>query len=216
MEIRRLLAPIKRSIRLIVSKAIVRAIYDGDEEGLQKMQISILKDELRDRVDRFQNYGFSSFPHTGADAAVVFPGGSRDRGIILAVDDRRYRIKSLKAGEVAIYTDEKDHIILKRGNKIELKTKTFHINADDLCRISAANILLEGDTKMAKNVVIDGATTINKAVSVNGAAAFSSSVAMSGPIKVPDFIVDGVSLKDHTHSLIIDKNLTDSPVKVPR
>lgn len=199
MEIRRLIAPIKRSIRLLISKAVVKAIYDGEDETLQKLQLSILKDELRDRVERYQNYGFSSHPHAGAEAAVVFPSGSRDRGIVLAVDDRRYRIKSLKPGEVAIYTDEKDHIILKRGNKIELKTKTFIINADDECRVASKNIIFDGHITATKDMAIAGNAVVEKVLTVGEG------------FNVPDFIVDGISLKNHTHPLQIDKNITATP-----
>lgn len=60
--------------------------------------------------------------HAGAEAVVLFPSGDRSHGVVISVADRRYRLKGLKSGEVAIYTDEGDSIILKRGRVTEITT----------------------------------------------------------------------------------------------
>lgn len=70
-------------------------------------------------------------PLPGAEALAAFIGGNRDHGIVIAVDDRRYRLRGLEGGEVAIYTDEGDKIVLKRGNKIEVTTQTFEVNTEN-------------------------------------------------------------------------------------
>lgn len=114
----RLLDPIKRRILHIVGRGVVRLSTDGD--GNQRYQVSLMAEETRDGVERIQEYGFTSRPLAGADAVVVFPGGNREFGLIVAVDDRRYRLKGLAEGEVALYTDEGDRIHLKRGGKIEI------------------------------------------------------------------------------------------------
>ena len=126
-EFQRLLEPIRRSLQLILGRAVVRAIYDDGE--IQRLQISLLKGELRDQIDRVQNYGFTSHPQPGAQAIAVF-GGNRANGVVIAVDDRRYRLKSLKPGEVALYTDEGDSIVLGRENEIKIITKKFHVSTD--------------------------------------------------------------------------------------
>lgn len=104
----RALATIARRIRLIASRAVVRMVNDAG--GLQVVQITLLADETRDQVERFQNYGLTSHPHPGADAVAVALGGSRDHLVAIAVDDRRYRIKGLAAGEVALY-DDLGHVV---------------------------------------------------------------------------------------------------------
>lgn len=103
MDVRRLIAPIARRLRLVVSRAVVRAVTDSLR--MQAVQIDLLADESRDNVERFQNYGITSHPHPGAEAIVVAVGGSRDHLVAIAVDDRRYRLASLAAGEVALYDD---------------------------------------------------------------------------------------------------------------
>ena len=124
----KLFAPLARRIRLALGRGIIRLV--NDSSGIQELQISLMANETRSNIERFQEYGFTSCPHPGAEAAVMFIGGNRDHGIAIAVDDRRYRLKGLESGEVAIYTDEGDKIVLKRGNHMELTTKTFEVNTE--------------------------------------------------------------------------------------
>ncbi|MGE4292397.1 MAG: phage baseplate assembly protein V [Desulfovibrio sp.] len=130
--IKKLLAPIQRRVMLMVGRAVVRAV--ADTPAMQELQVELLAGELRERVERFQQYGFSSHPHPGAEAACVFVGGNRDHGLILAVDDRRYRIKGLAQGEVAIYTDEDQsegghRLVLRRGGVVDVHCRHLNLHA---------------------------------------------------------------------------------------
>jgi phage baseplate assembly protein V len=111
-------AHLSRRLRLMVSRGVITLVNDALK--MQGVQVQLLADEVKDNLERFQNYGFTSHPHAGAEGVVVFAGGSRDHGLVIVVDDRRYRLKGLQAGEVALYTDEGDKIVLKRGNVIEV------------------------------------------------------------------------------------------------
>lgn len=121
-QFNKFLKPVADRIKMMVARGVVKAVADSG--GIQVIQAGLLADELRGGLERFQNYGFTSVPLLGADAAVVFLGGNRDHGIVLAVDDRRYRLKGLQPGEVAVYTDEGDKIVLKRGGIIEVTAST--------------------------------------------------------------------------------------------
>jgi phage baseplate assembly protein V len=116
----RLLEPVSRRIALLVSRGVIRLTKDGGA-GNQRLQADLLAGETRDDLERVQEYGFTSRPKSGAEAVVIFPGGSREFGLVIAVDDRRYRLKSLQEGEVALYTDEGDRIHMKRGGLIEIQ-----------------------------------------------------------------------------------------------
>lgn len=107
------LAQISRRLRLLASRAVVRLVDDALD--LQGLQLTLLADETRDKVERFQNYGFTSHPHAGAEAVAIALGGSRDHLVAVAVDDRRYRLKSLAAGEVALYDDLGHQVHLTRN-----------------------------------------------------------------------------------------------------
>ena len=134
------------SFRLMVSRAIIKLVNDAAK--LQQVQIGMLADEERGEVERFQNYGYTSVPHAEAEAIALSVGGSRSHMVVIAVDDRRYRLTGLAAGEVAIYTDEGDKIVLKRGREIEVTAGTRLI-------VNAPDSLFKGNAHFEGNVTCD-------------------------------------------------------------
>jgi phage gp45-like len=139
----RAVAPIKARLGLMVGRAVLLLV--NDQLKLQGLQIGLLADEVREDVERFQNYGFTSHPHPGAEAVAVAVAGSRDHLVVLAVDDRRYRLKGLQAGEVAIYTDEGDKVVLKRGGVVEVTAATK-------VRLVAPLVEATGNLQVAGNI----------------------------------------------------------------
>lgn len=133
-DVQKLIQPLRNRVMLMVARGVIKLV--NDKGGLQTLQLGLLEDELRDQVERVQDYGFTSNPLPGAEAVTVFIGGNRDHGLTLKVDDRRYRLKGLKGGEVALYTDEGDFIHLKRGNNIEVKTKHLLADAQESCAVN--------------------------------------------------------------------------------
>lgn len=138
-------------VRLGVGRGIIRLVSDA--AGLQTAQVSLMANETRSNVERMQEYGFTSVPHPGAEAAVVFIGGERGHGLIIAVDDRRYRLKGLEGGEVAIYTDEGDSIILRRGNQIDVQTLTLNIDAAIGVNIETQELYVTGDVRVEGEII---------------------------------------------------------------
>ncbi len=137
------------SLRLMVSRAIIKLVTDAAK--LQKVQIAMLADEERGDVERFQNYGFTSVPHPEAEAIALSVGGSRSHMVVIAVDDRRYRLTGLADGEVAIYTDEDDKIVIKRGGTIEVTAATrLIVDAPDSLFKGRAHF--EGNVTCGQNV----------------------------------------------------------------
>lgn len=137
-ELHRILAPIIRRVRLMVGRAVIAVINDGLK--MQTAQASLLDGEVCDGVERFQNYGFTSVPLPGAEGVYLSIGGDRDHGALIAVDDRRYRLKSLQSGELAIYTwkDQEAHghrIIFRNDGSIEVKAKNITVKASETVRI---------------------------------------------------------------------------------
>lgn len=161
---------LSRRVRLMVARSIVRLVSDSD--GIQTLQLSILRGETQNEVERFQNYGMTSVPLSGAEAAVVFVGGNRDHGLVIAVDDRRYRVKGLADGEVCVYTDEDSgenghRIHLKRGGIVEVKCTTAVVTAGENATVSAGgNITLEAEGNIVATA--SGVATITApSVSIN-------------------------------------------------
>ena len=107
---------------LMVARGVVESLKD--DGGLQLVKLKLLAGENRDNIERFQNYGFTSYPKADSEAVVIFPGGNREAGFVISIDDRNFRLKSLAEGEVALYTDEGDKIHFKRGGTIEVVSAT--------------------------------------------------------------------------------------------
>jgi phage baseplate assembly protein V len=135
---KKFIRPLRDRVLLSISRAVVETIKDSG--GIQTMQVSLLADEVQDDVERFQNYGLTSHPPKQSEGIMVCPGGDRSHGILIAVDNRQYRLKGLAEGEVALYTDEGDYIKLKRGNEIEISTHKLTVNATTEINMTAPTV----------------------------------------------------------------------------
>jgi len=114
---RKLIAPLKRRVMLMIGRAVLTAVNDSPK--LQTVQLDGLAGEVLDDLERFQQYGFTSVPNAGAEAIVVFLGGNRSHGIAINVDDRKYRLTGLANGEVALYDDSGNVVHLMNGGKMK-------------------------------------------------------------------------------------------------
>lgn len=145
MTIEKLLSPIRRRIENMVARGVLRIIAAGG--GMQTAQIEVgALGEVRGPLEHFQPYGFTSNPKPGAEAITVFAGGSRDHGLVLVIDDRRYRLKQLASGEVALYTDEAGNKIhFKRGGIVQVfATVKVEVEAPDVTVTAINNVILTG------------------------------------------------------------------------
>lgn len=131
-------------VKMVFGRGVIRAVKDTGAR--QQAQVEMLKDEVIDDVEHMQNYGFTSHP-TGGDCAVAFNGGSREQGIVLVIDDRRYRIPLL-GGEVAMYDD--------LGNKVELLREMVKVTAVQHVEVLAPTIKLIGDLEVIGNINTTG------------------------------------------------------------
>lgn len=100
-------------IRNMLARAIVTLI--DDSKGLQTLQVELLADEAQDGVERFGNYGFASRPKAEAEALAACVGGLRSHMVVIAVEDRRYRLRNLAEGEAALYDDLGQVVHLRRN-----------------------------------------------------------------------------------------------------
>ncbi len=123
-------AGIRQRAALMVGRCILRAI--SDTSAVQLVQCQLLADEIQDDVERIQQYGFTSVPLPGAEGVVVFVGGNRDHGLLIAVEDRRYRLQGLEGGEVALYDDQDQKIHLTRTGITVHTPMTFRVEADTI------------------------------------------------------------------------------------
>jgi phage baseplate assembly protein V len=124
-------------------------------KALRRAQVRIDDAEIRDETPLLGHYGITSRPLPGAQAVMVFPFGDRSKGLIIATNDARYQIE-LREGEVAIHTDEGDHVHIKRGGTIAIKASTkVEITTPLLTttgRIEAAGDVLAGTVSLQQHI----------------------------------------------------------------
>lgn len=159
---------------LTVGRAVLRAI--NDDATMQELQVGLLKGELRNGIERFQNYGFTSVPLVGAEGVIVFVGGNRDHGLCVAMDDRRHRKAGLEPGEAAMYTDEGDYILMKRGRIVEVVAGSkVDITAPEVAVHASTKVVLDtplveasGNVSVDGDLTVTGSTTLGATVTSDG------------------------------------------------
>ncbi|PXX49366.1 phage baseplate assembly protein V [Aquitalea magnusonii] len=87
----------------------------NDAGAIQVVQVQLGASEVRDNTRRAAEYGFTSNPPSGTDAVLVFVGGDRSNGVIVATNHQPSRLKGLLPGEVAIFDNQGQSIYLTRG-----------------------------------------------------------------------------------------------------
>lgn len=176
--VQRMLRPLATRIANIVARAVVTLV--DDDLKMQVLQLGVLSGETRGDVERVQNYGFTSVPLEGAEAVVLFVSGRRDHGLAVAVDDRRHRLTGLEPGEVAIYTDEGDRVVIERGGTVRVTASTKVVVDTPLVELAGnADAALLGTTYRAAE------STMNSTMSTQlSAAGVALSAAGADPVLV--------------------------------
>jgi phage gp45-like len=94
------------------ARTTISAVDDGPQ--MQEMAGNFMKGESRKAIEAPQNYGFSSVVRdavmgsdglieSSAEGFVSFLGGNRSFPVCAVMDDRRYRLKQLAKGDVAMF-----------------------------------------------------------------------------------------------------------------
>ena len=107
--------PLNTSIRAYTSGGS-RSVVDqvDDKPAMQEMGGNFMANETRQAIEAPQNYGFTSVVRdadkgsdgkitASAETFIGFMGGNRSFPVSGPMDDRRYRLKQLEKGDVAIF-----------------------------------------------------------------------------------------------------------------
>lgn len=97
----------------LIGRAVVKSINASGK--CQTVDVALLGGQTKSGIEHLEPYGFTSHAKEGAEAVVLFPDGDRSHGIAITVSDRRYRMKGLKDGEVALYDDQGQSVVLTRA-----------------------------------------------------------------------------------------------------
>ena len=191
-QLEKIFAPLKRRVLQTVARALIQTI--ADDKGLQKLQVELLADEVHSNVDRVQNYGFTSVPLPGAEGVFLAVGGAREHGVIIALDDRRYRLKNLAPGEVAIYTDEGDKIHFKRGKIIEINSGAeINLIATNKATVTAPNIEANASIKIKATSPLVEVIASTKVTMTTPLAEVSGNIVAAGSVVASGFATTGIT-----------------------
>jgi phage baseplate assembly protein V len=117
-----LLDGIKARIFRLIGRAKLTTI--SNSKKTQLVQVKALKDETITDIERFQEYGFETYPKADAETLIIFPGGNRDQGSVVCIMDSRYRPTDLKEGEVQVYDWNGSQVYFKSDKSILVKSKS--------------------------------------------------------------------------------------------
>lgn len=129
-----------------VGNALKRVTVEkaDDDPLMQEVAVNLFYGEKQTEIEHFHPYGFTARvkpPTTEgkdkrkAEGVLVFTGGNRSHGITLIIGDRRYRLRKLKEGEVALHDDQGQQVHLSRDGVFvsvpKSKKVVTQIMADD-------------------------------------------------------------------------------------
>lgn len=201
-RIRRYLAGIRQTFRGVLT--LVKSAG-----AVQLVQVDGLAGEQLQDNELFQHYGYTSNPPPGTMAVVVPVGGKTSHGIVIATEHGSYRLKGLKSGEVALYTDEGDSIVLKRGRLIEVTTETFRLNAK-VMEVNATTridfntpvVTCSEQAVVQHRLTGNGSLTITNASGTGGSSSFVGDINQTegGYTTDHDVVAGGVSTVHHRHA----------------
>lgn len=146
-----------KPMRNFLTRGVVALVDAGRK--LQGLQMRLTADEVKDGMEHFEPYGFTSNPHPGAEGLAAFINGDRSHGVVICVADRRFRLQGLESGEVALHTDEGDVLHFKRGRVVELQTATFRVKADTAVEFDTPLISTTGRIVSTGDQIAAGVST---------------------------------------------------------
>ncbi|MGE4406036.1 phage baseplate assembly protein V [Pseudomonas sp.] len=217
--IAKITAPLARRVRLMARRAVVKLVYD--DVKMQELQLAIFSGEVRDRVERWEDYGLTSHPIPGAEALVLALGGSTDHSAVVKVGDRRYRLVNLAEGEVALYDDQGQVIHLKRDKHIHVygaKTLTADVaddvivnttraavNASESCIVTSPLVKAVASTQVLLDTPLTECTgNLLVAGGISSSGTFGDT---GGKIQTPGDIESGGDVKDSVRTMADDRGI---------
>lgn len=116
---------------------------------LQRLQLRLLDGDVKDNVEHFEPYGYTAKPLPGAEHVTLFLDGDRSFGITVVVADRRYRVKDLPDGGVALFDSAGSRIVLSADGRITVTAAAKVV-------IDSPVVEITGDLMVAQNIVAQG------------------------------------------------------------
>ncbi|CAB3923971.1 hypothetical protein LMG26846_05858 [Achromobacter insuavis] len=106
---------------MMVGRGVVTAVDDSGPVQLMQVRASGL--EVADRRVRPQEFGLTSNPPVGSDAALAAVSGDRSSTMVVGVNHQGSRPRGLLAGETKLYSQDGKYVYLTADGGIVVEAK---------------------------------------------------------------------------------------------
>lgn len=171
----------------MIGRAIINLVNDASK--MQSVQATIFAEQTPDDLEHFQHYGLTSVPLPGAEGLALALGGSTGNTVVINVDDRRYRLKGLLGGEVALY-DDLGHCVHLTRNGIVIKGAGQQVLITD-----TPMVRMESNLHVTGNITGDGTLDITGGMTGGGGLGVTGAITATGDVKAGN-----ISLQNHRHA----------------
>lgn len=137
------------SIADLITRGVLKA--KNAVRKMRTVQTELFADDLRDDVEHFEPYGFTSEAKPGAEVLAASLGGDREHTIAFCIADRRYRVTGLKDGEVCVFDDQGQKIYLTRSGIVIETGKSVTVKGSSIT-LDAPEVLCTGNFTAKGNV----------------------------------------------------------------
>lgn len=127
-----------RRVLMALARGLITTVNDAG--GVQFMQVKLNALETGDNRQRMAEFGLTSNPPINSDAIVLFLGGDRSNGVVVATGHQPSRPKNLAPGETMLYSQDGKYVYLTAsgGIVVEAKNQAVTVNDATLVTINAA------------------------------------------------------------------------------
>lgn len=218
---------ILNKIRGLFARGVVQSVDESPK--MRTVQGEFLLGDVREGLEHFEPYGFTSRVHPGAEIFAGFLNGDRSHGVVIVTADRRYRLH-VEEGEVAIFDDQgqKVHLTREGIEVVTPKNLTATIDGNVTATVGGSiSASVSGDVTASvqgalsaevgggvtlkcptlrvdcPSTTFTGAVTIQGHITGTGGMAVSggSGASVTGSMTVSDDVTaGGISLQNHTHT----------------
>lgn len=128
----------------MIVRGVIKSINDSGSR--QMVVATLLAGEVKDRIERIQQFGMSSNPPAGASGVFAAAAADRSRLVCIGENHPAHRPKNLPAGETKLYDAFEQFVHLRASGVIEINAAgTVLINAPAKVRMVTAVLEVTGD-----------------------------------------------------------------------
>lgn len=144
-RVRRALAGVRQAFR-----GVGAAFKNGG--NVITVQGEGLADEKLLEAELFQQFGFTSVPPKGTMFVSLPVGGKTAHSIVVATEHGTYRLKILKSGEAALYSQEGAYVAVRQGKVVEAVCDDFIVTAKNGVQFKTPKVETTGLIKAAGDI----------------------------------------------------------------